>query len=211
MELEVYNISGTKTDKKVSLAEDIYSIKPNDHAMYLDVKQIMANSRQGTHASKERNAVTGSRKKIKRQKGTGTARAGDIKSPIFKGGGTVFGPRPRDYNSKLNRKLKKLARKSALTYKAKDNNILILEDFEFETPKTKNYFELLNNLNLGNQKTLLIVNESKPNIFLSIRNLKKAKIIRAANLNTYDILDANNLLIVESSIKEIEKVFASKQ
>jgi large subunit ribosomal protein L4 len=210
MELEVYNISGTKTDKKVSLAEDIFSIKPNDNAMYLDVKQIMANSRQGTHASKERNAVTGSRKKIKRQKGTGTARAGDIKSPIFKGGGTVFGPKPREYNSKLNKKLKKLARKSALTYKAKDNNILILEDFVFETPKTKNYIELLNNLKLGDKKTLLIVNESKPNIFLSMRNLKKAKIIRASSLNTYDILDANNLLIVESSIKEIEKVFAQK-
>jgi large subunit ribosomal protein L4 len=178
--------------------------------MYLDVKQIMANSRQGTHASKERNAVTGSRKKIKRQKGTGTARAGDIKSPIFKGGGTVFGPKPREYNSKLNKKLKKLARKSALTYKAKDNNILILEDFVFETPKTKNYIELLNNLKLGDKKTLLIVNESKPNIFLSMRNLKKAKIIRASSLNTYDILDANNLLIVESSIKEIEKVFAQK-
>ena len=208
MELEVYNISGTKTEKIASLAEDIFDIKPNDHAIYLDVKQIMANSRQGTHASKERNAVTGSRKKIKRQKGTGTARAGDIKSPIFKGGGTVFGPKPRDYNSKLNRKLKKLARKSALTYKAKDKNILILEDFGFETPKTKNYIELLNNFKLGDKKTLLIVNEAKSNIFLSLRNLKKAKIIKASNLNTYDILDANNLLIVESSIKEIEKVFA---
>lgn len=208
MELAVYKITGDKTTKKVELSDSIFAIKPNDNAIYMDVKQFMANNRQGTHSTKERNAVAGSRRKIKRQKGTGTARAGDIKSPIFRGGGRAFGPHPRDYNFKLNKKLKKIARKSALTYKAKDNNILILEDFDFDSHKTKNYIEFLNNFNLTDSKTLLILTETKENIYLSSRNIKKTKITRASSINTYDILNANSLLISESSLKEIEELFA---
>lgn len=208
MELAVYKITGDKTTKKVELIDSIFAIKPNDNAIYMDVKQFMANNRQGTHSTKERNAVAGSRRKIKRQKGTGTARAGDIKSPIFRGGGRAFGPHPRDYNFKLNKKLKKIARKSALTYKAKDNNIFILEDFDFDSPKTKNYIEFLNNFNLADSKTLLILTETKENIYLSSRNIKKTKITKASSINTYDILNANSLLIPESSLKEIEELFA---
>ena len=208
MELAVYKITGDKTTKKVELSDSIFAIEPNDNAIYLDVKQFMANKRQGSHSSKERNAVAGSRRKIKRQKGTGTARAGDIKSPIFRGGGRAFGPHPRDYNFKLNKKLKRIARKSALTYKAKDNNILILEDFDFDSPKTKNYIEFLNSFNLADSKTLLILTETKENIYLSSRNVKKTKIAKASSINTYDILNANSLLISESSLKEIEELFA---
>lgn len=209
MEIEVYNISGTKTAKKVKLDDSIYSIEPNDHAIYLDVKQYLASQRQGTHKSKERCEVSGSTKKLKRQKGTGGARAGDVNSPIFKGGGRAFGPRPNDDHSfKLNKKVKKLARKSALSYKAKDNGILILEDFSFEEPKTKNYTELLKNLNLNGKKTLLVLSESNKNILLSARNLKKTKVITSSNINTYDILNANNILLVESSVKEIDKMFS---
>ena len=208
MELAVYNINGDKTTKKVELSDSIFAIEPNDNAIYLEVKQIMANKRQGTHSTKERNAVSGSRRKIKRQKGTGTARAGDIKSPIFRGGGRAFGPHPRDYNFKLNKKLKRIARKSALTYKAKDNNIFILEDFDFDSPKTKNYIEFLNSFNLADSKTLLILTEKKENIYLSSRNIKKTQITKASNINTYDILNANSLLISESSLKEIEELFA---
>ena len=206
MELEIYNINGNKTTKKVTLEDDIFNISPNDHAIYLDVKQYMANKRQGTHKTKERNEITGSRRKIKRQKGTGTARAGDIKSPIFRGGGRTFGPKPRDYSFKLNKKVKLLARKSALTYKAKDNNIFILEDFVFETPKTKNFVELLNNFNMTNKKILLVLSKANKNINLSSRNLKTIKIVNASALNTYDILNAKNLLIAESSIEEIKKI-----
>ncbi len=208
MELAVYNINGDKTTKKVELSDSIFAIEPNDNAIYLEVKQIMANKRQGTHSTKERNAVSGSRRKIKRQKGTGTARAGDIKSPIFRGGGRAFGPHLRDYNFKLNKKLKRIARKSALTYKAKDNNIFILEDFDFDSPKTKNYIEFLNSFNLADSKTLLILTEKKENIYLSSRNIKKTQITKASNINTYDILNANSLLISESSLKEIEELFA---
>ena len=208
MELAVYKITGDKTTKKVELSDSIFAIEPNDNAIYLDVKQIMANKRQGSHSTKERNAVSGSRRKIKRQKGTGTARAGDIKSPIFRGGGRAFGPHPRDYNFKLNKKLKRIARKSALTYKAKDNNIFILEDFDFDSPKTKNYIEFLNRFNLADSKTLLILKETKENIYLSSRNVKKTKIAKASSINTYDILNANSLLISESSLKEIEELFA---
>ncbi len=208
MELAVYKITGDKTTKKVELSDSIFAIEPNDNAIYLDVKQFMANKRQGSHSSKERNAVAGSRRKIKRQKGTGTARAGDIKSPIFRGGGRAFGPHPRDYNFKLNKKLKRIARKSALTYKAKDNNIFILEDFDFDSPKTKNYIEFLNSFNLADSKTLLILTETKENIYLSSRNVKKTKITKASSINTYDILNANSLLISESSLKEIEELFA---
>ena len=208
MEIEVYNISGAKTEKKIKLEDSIFAIEPNDHAIYLDVKQHMANKRQGTHKSKDRSEVSGSTKKLKRQKGTGGARSGDINSPVFVGGGRAFGPRPRDYSFKLNKKLKELARISALTYKAKDNNILVLEDFTFEEPKTKKYIDILSNFNLLDKKTLLVLSESNKNVYLSSRNLKKVSVITSSNLNTYDILNANNLLFVESSLKEIEKMFS---
>ncbi len=206
MELAIYKINGEKTDRKVKLSNAIFGVEPNDHAIYLDAKQYMAHQRQGTHSSKERSDITGSRRKIKRQKGTGSARAGDIKSPIFRGGGRAFGPQPRDYWFKLNKKVKKIARKSALTYKAADKDILILEDFTFDNPKTKNYVELLNNLKLSNLKTLLVINKPDENIYLSTRNLNEVNVILASNLNTYEILNANKLLILESSVKEIEKI-----
>jgi len=206
MELEVYNISGRKTAKKAKLDNKIFGIKPNDYAIYLDVKQHMANKRQGTHKTKERGEVKGSTRKIKRQKGTGTARAGDIKNPIFRGGGRTFGPEPRDYYFKLNKKLKKIARKSALTYKAKEKNIIILEDFSFDAPKTKSFAELVNNLELQDKKILLVLGGIDKNVYLSSRNLQKTKIIKASDINTYDILNANNLLIAESSLAEIEKI-----
>jgi large subunit ribosomal protein L4 len=208
MEIEVYNIQGAKTDKKVVLSDAIFAIEPNDHAIYLDVKQHMANKRQGTHKSKQRWEISGSTKKLKKQKGTGGARSGDINSPLFKGGARAFGPEPRDYSFKLNKKLKKLARLSALTYKAKDNNILVLEDFSFDKPNTKNYTEMLGNLNIPDKKTLLVLTETNKNVYLSSRNLKKAMVTSASNLNTYDILNANNLLFVESSLKEIENLFS---
>jgi large subunit ribosomal protein L4 len=206
MELEVYKISGDKTAKKVTLSDDIFGIEPNDHAIWLDVKLILANQRQGTSKAKERREVSGSTRKIKRQKGTGTARAGDINSPLFRGGGRVFGPRPRDYEFKLNKKLRKLARKSALTYKAQENNIMILEDFKFEEAKTKNFTSLLKSLNLSDKKTLLVMPDTDNNLVLSSRNLKKTKVTRAEMLNTYDILNANNLLIAESSVPIIEEI-----
>jgi large subunit ribosomal protein L4 len=208
MELVVYKTSGEKTSKKVTLNKAIFEIEPNDHAIWLDTKQIMANKRQGTHSSKERNAVKGSTRKIKRQKGTGTARAGDIKNPLFRGGGRVFGPEPRDYSFKLNKKVKRLARRSALTYKAKDQELLILEDFNFEAPKTKEFVKLLGNFELSDKKTLLVIPEANKNIILSSRNIQKSKVILADSLNTYDILNANIILIAESSIKEIEKILA---
>ena len=209
MELAVVNISGKKTSKKVKLDDAIYSIEPNDHAIYLDVKQHLANKRQGTHKSKERAEIARTTKKFKKQKGTGGARAGSLKSPLFVGGGRVFGPKPRDYSFKLNKKLKRLARKSALTYKAKENNIVILEDFNFEAPKTKNYNELVSNLQLADKKTLLVLAQPNKNIYLSSRNLGNTKVVTAAELNTYDVLNANNLLLVESSIKEIEKILSA--
>ncbi len=206
MEVAVVNISGKKTSKKVKLDDAIYGIEPNDHAIYLDCKQHLANSRQGTHKTKERAEVARTTKKAFRQKGTGGARRGSMKSPLVKGGGRVFGPKPRDYSFKLNKKLKKLARKSALTYKAKAESITVLEDFKFEAPKTKNYLELLTNLELSGKKTLLVLAGTDSNIYKSSRNLKGTKVVSAAELSTYDVLDANNLLLVESSIKEIEKI-----
>jgi len=206
MEVEVYNIKGAITERKVILNDEIFGIEPNDHAIYLDVKQFMANKRQGTHSSKEKSTLSGSTRKLKKQKGTGGARAGSIKSPLFRGGARVFGPHPRDYNFKLNKKLKKLARLSALTYKVKDNNLMIIEDFSFETPKTKNFVELLKNFQLTGIKTLLVLSNSDTNILLSSRNLKKVKIVRASDLNTYEILDAKRLIITESSVKDIETV-----
>ncbi|MEO6884598.1 MAG: 50S ribosomal protein L4 [Bacteroidia bacterium] len=208
MELVVTNISGKKTAKKINLSDSIFGIEPNDHAIYLDVKQHMANKRQGTHKSKERNEVSGSTRKIKKQKGTGGARAGSIKSGTIVGGGRIFGPRPRDYSFKLNKKTKELARKSALTYKAKDNGIVILEDFNFDTVKTKSYLEMVKNLNLSDKKTLLVLAESNKNIYLSSRNLSNTKVVIASELNTYDVLNAHNLLLSESSVKQIENILS---
>jgi large subunit ribosomal protein L4 len=210
MELVVHTISGEATGKKVKLNDAIFGVEPNDHAIYLDAKQYMANRRQGTHDSKERSDLIGSTRKIKRQKGTGTARFGDIKNPIFRGGGRVFGPHPRNYSFKLNKKTKQLARLSALTYKAKDQEILVLEDFSMEAPKTKNYLKMLESFDIKNKKTLLVLNDSDNNIYLSARNLQRTKVTRAESLNTYDILNANKILFVESSLKTLETMYANK-
>ncbi len=207
MELAVVNIKGEDTGRKVVLAESIFGIAPNDHAIYLDVKQIMANRRQGTHDSRERSDVSGSTRKIKRQKGTGTARAGDIKNPIFRGGGRVFGPHPRDYYSKLNKKVKRLARKSALTYKAKDNEVMVVEDFKLDAPKTKDYLNILTGLKVDGQKSTLVVTEADSNLYLSVRNLPKARIMRVSSLNTYDVLNGGKLIFTESAVKAIEELF----
>mgnify|MGYP001470207755 FL=1 len=205
MKVAVHNIKGKETSKKVDLKKDIFGIEPNDHAIYLDVKQYLANQRSGTAKSKERGEIKGSRKKLRRQKGSGMARVGDIKSPILRGGGRAFGPKPRDYSFKLNKKVKRLARKSALTYKAKDNNIIILEDFTLDTPKTKDYLNILNNLEQADNKTLMVLAEGNNNIVLSSNNLKKTKVVRASDLCTYDIMNANKLLVLESSVKIIEE------
>ena len=207
MKVAVHNIEGKETTKKVDLKKDIFGIEPNDHAIYLDVKQYLANQRRGTSKTKERGEITGSRRKIRKQKGSGMARVGDIKNPIFRGGGRTFGPKPRDYDSKLNKKVKRLARKSALSYKAKDNNIIVLEEFSFDSPKTKEYLNILNNLDQLNSKTLMVLSDANKNIFLSSRNLKKAKVVRASDLCTYEIMNANKLLILEGSVKEIEETF----
>lgn len=205
MKLPIHNIKGKETSKSVSLKKQIFGVQPNEHAMYLDVKHYLAAQRQGTHKAKERGDITGSRRKIRKQKGSGAARVGDIKNPLFRGGGRVFGPRPKKYNFKLNKKVKVLARKSALSQMAKDNNIIVLEDFTMETPNTKEYASILSNLNQSNQKTLLVLSNSDKNVFLSCRNLKKAKVISVDSLNTYDVMNAHKLMFVESSIKEIEK------
>ncbi len=208
MEVNVVNISGKETGAKVQLPEAIFGIEPNDHAIYLDVKQYLANQRQGTHKSKQRNEIAGSTRKLYKQKGTGGARAGNIKSPLFNGGGRVFGPQPRDYSFKLNKKLKALARKSALSYKAKDNNIVVLEDFSFDTVKTKNYAKLLADVNVAAEKTLLVLPAANNNVYLSSRNLKKAKVLTADQLSTYDILNAGKLLLTTGSVKTLEEAFA---
>jgi len=208
MEVKVLNISGKETGAKVQLPESVFGIEPNDHAIYLDVKQYLANQRQGTHKSKQRNEIAGSTRKLYKQKGTGGARAGSIKSPLFNGGGRVFGPQPRDYSFKLNKKLKSLARKSALAYKAKDNNVVIVEDFNFDTAKTKNYTSLLAALNVGTQKTLLVLPTQNNNIYLSSRNVQKTKVISAADLNTYDVLNAGVLVLTADSVKTLEEAFA---
>jgi large subunit ribosomal protein L4 len=206
MEVAVLKSSGEKTSKKVNLSDEIFVIEPNDHAIYLDVKSFLANQRQGTHKSKQRNEISGSSKKLKKQKGTGGARAGNIKNPQFKGGGRVFGPVPRDYSFKLNKKVKDLARKSALAYKAKDNSIAVLEDFNFDKPKTKQYLALLKALALGDKKTLLILPESNKNVVLSGRNVQNSKITTADQINTYDLMNADNLIFVESSISKVENL-----
>jgi large subunit ribosomal protein L4 len=204
MEVAVLKSSGEKTSKKVSLSDEIFGIEPNDHAIYLDVKSFLANQRQGTAKSKQRNEISGSSKKLKKQKGTGGARAGNIKNPQFKGGGRVFGPVPRDYSIKLNKKVKDLARKSALSYKAKDNSIAVLEDFSFDKPKTKDYLALLKALSMGGKKTLFILPESNKNVVLSGRNVQNSKVTTADQINTYDLMNADNVIFVESSISKIE-------
>jgi len=207
MELNVLNIQGKETGKKVELNNQIFGIEPNDHAIYLDVKQFLANQRQGTSKSKERGEVSGSTRKLKKQKGTGTARAGSIKSPVFRGGGRMFGPRPRNYDFKLNKKVKLLARKSALTYKAQENSIIILEDFNFETPKTKEFLAIQNNLKISDKKSLFVLSEVNKNIYLSSRNLQGVKVVSASDLTTYDILNASSVVILEGSLEKIEGVF----
>ena len=206
MELAVYNTDGKATSKKVSLNDLVFGIEPNDHAIYLDVKQYLAAQRQGTSKSKERAEIHRTTKKLKRQKGTGGARAGSMKSPLFRGGGTVFGPKPRDYDMKLNKKVKALARKSALSYKAKENNIIVLEDFNFESPKTSQYTSILNNLKVADKKTLLILGDANKNVYLSSRNLSRAKVVTVSELTTYDILHAGNILLAESSVATIENL-----
>jgi large subunit ribosomal protein L4 len=205
MELAVLNTSGKDTGKKVTLNKGLFGVEPNDHAIYLDVKQFLANKRQGTHKAKERAEITGSTKKIKRQKGTGTARAGSIKSPIFRGGGRTFGPRPRQYGFKLNKKVKQLARKSALTYKAKQEAILVVEDFSFETPKTKEFVNVLDNLKISDKKSLLVLNEQNKSLYLSSRNLKDTKVVTVSELNTYDIVNSSSIVFNESSLSSLQK------
>ncbi|WP_156308147.1 50S ribosomal protein L4 [Sphingobacterium endophyticum] len=208
MEVKVLNLSGKETGAKVQLPESVFGVTPSDHAIYLDVKQYLANQRQGTHKSKQRNEIAGSTRKLHKQKGTGGARAGSIKSPLFNGGGRVFGPQPRDYSFKLNKKLKQLARKSALSYKAQENNVLVLDEVNFDTIKTKNYLALINALNVADEKTLLVLPAYNNNVYLSSRNLKKAKVIVASDLNTYDVLNATKLLLTADSVKTLEEAFA---
>ena len=204
MKVAVLDINGKDTGRKVDLSKDVYAIEPNDHAVYLDVKQYLANQRQGTHKAKERADIVGSTRKIKKQKGTGTARAGSIKSGIFRGGGRMFGPRPRNYSFKLNKNVKRLARKSALSIKANEKAITVLEDFNFDTPKTKEFTSLLRALGLENKKSLIVLGASNNNVYLSSRNLKGSEVITNSELSTYKILNANQIVLIESSLEEIE-------
>ncbi|HKK43411.1 MAG TPA: 50S ribosomal protein L4 [Bacteroidales bacterium] len=207
MELAILNISGKETGRKVNLNDSIFGIEPNDHAIYLDTKQYLANQRQGTHKSKERGEVAGSTRKLKRQKGTGTARAGSIKNPLFRGGGRMFGPQPRYYGFKLNKKVKQLARKSALSYKASDNNIIILEDFTLEAPKTKEIIKIGNNLNFTNKKSVFVLSEQNNNIYLSTRNIQGVEVVIASELNTYKIMRASKLILTESAVDVLQATF----
>ncbi len=206
MEVKVIDSKGKATSKKVTLSETIFGIEPNDHAIYLDVKQHLANRRQGTHKSKERNEVAGSTRKLKKQKGTGGARAGSVKSGTRVGGGRIFGPRPRNYHFKLNVKLKRLARKSAFAYKAKLDSIVVVEDVALATPKTAEFKSMLSNLNLLNDKVLMIVGSGNDNVYLSSRNLQRVKVVSADSVNTYDVLNAKKVVLTESSIEVIEKI-----
>ena len=205
MEAKVLDFNGKDTGRKVQLSDSVFAIEPNNHAVYLDVKQYLANQRQGTHKAKERAEVAGSTRKIKKQKGTGTARAGSAKNPLFKGGGTVFGPRPRSYSFKLNKNLKRLARKSAFSIKAKESNIIVLEDFNFETPSTKNFINVLKALELENKKSLFVLGDTNKNVYLSSRNLKGSSVVSSLELSTYAILNADNLVLLESSLEGIEE------
>lgn len=208
MELAIIDIKGKDTGKKASLAESVFGVEPNDHAIYLDVKQYLANQRQGTHKAKERAEVSFSTKKLKKQKGTGGARAGSRKSPVFVGGGTIFGPKPRNYSFKLNKKLKALARKSALSYKVKNNALSVLSEISFSEPKTKEFLSVLANLDLVNKKTLIVLPEVNKNVYLSSRNIQRAKVVTADSLNTYDLLNAEKLLLTEGAIKKIEDILS---
>ena len=207
MEIAIYNVSGKDTGKKAVLKDEIFGIEPNNHAIYLDVKQYLANQRQGTHKSKQRNEVAGSTRKLKKQKGTGGARAGSILSPLFVGGGRVFGPVPRDYSFKLNKKLKQLARKSALAYKVKGEALTVVEDFAMEAPKTKEFIGITTNLNLEGKKILLVLPESNANVALSARNLQNVKVVLASNINTYDVMNAGNIVLAEGSVNVINQMF----
>jgi len=207
MELSVLNREGKETGRRITLDDRVFGVDPSDHAIYLDVKQYMANQRQGTHKSKERSEVTGSTRKIKRQKGTGTARAGSAKSPVFRGGGAVFGPRPKSYGFKLNKKVKQLARKSALTYKARENSIMIMEDFSLEAPKTKEIVAIKNNLQIADKKSLFVLPDQNNNIYLSSRNLQGVSVVIASELNTYQILNAKTIVLLEGSVKKLEETF----
>ena len=207
MEIAILNTSGQETGRNVELNEAIYAVEPNDHAIYLDVKQYLANQRQGTHKAKDRGEVSGSTRKLKRQKGTGGARAGSIKSGTIRGGGRMFGPQPRDYSFKLNKKLKELARKSALTYKAQANDIVVLEDFAFEGPKTKKFVDIQNNLKINDKKSLIVLSEANKNLYLSSRNLQNVEIVTASDLSTYKIMRAKKLVLVESSVAKMDELF----
>jgi len=203
MKVAVLDITGKDTGRKVQLSNEVFGIEPNDHAIYLDVKQYLANQRQGTHKSKERAEITGSTRKIKKQKGTGTARAGSIKSGVFRGGGRMFGPRPRDYSFKLNKNLKRLARKSALSIQANDKNLVVIEDFNFENPKTKNFVDVLKALELDTKKSLFVLGNENANVYLSSRNLKNSKVVKASEINTYSVLNANKVIVTEGSLEGI--------
>jgi len=205
MELPVLNKTGEDTGKKINLSDNIFGITPNDHAIYMDVKHYMASKRQGTHKAKERNEIVGSRRKIKRQKGTGTARSGDIKSPLFRGGGRVFGPRPRDYSFKLNKKVKKVARKSALSYKVKNNELKVVESFKLEQPKTKEFADIRNNLGVSQKKLLLVLEEPNKNIYLSSRNIPDVRVLPVNEVNTYEIMNAEQVVFFEGSLETLEK------
>jgi large subunit ribosomal protein L4 len=205
MEVAILTTAGKETGRKIELKDSIFGVEPNDHAIYLDVKQFLASQRQGTHKSKHRGEISGSTRKIKKQKGTGGARAGSIKSPVFRGGGRIFGPEPRDYFFKLNKKVKQLARLSALSYKAKNNAIVVVEDFNFEAPKTKKYAEIISSLNISGKKSLMVLDETNKNIYLSSRNLESAKVVTVSELNTYEIMNASNLVFIESSLKNLQQ------
>ena len=204
MEVKVLDINGKETGRKVQLSDSVFAIEPNKHAVYLDVKQYLANQRQGTHKAKERAEVAGSTRKIKKQKGTGTARAGSAKNPLFKGGGTVFGPRPRSYSFKLNKNLKRLARKSALSLKVNESNLVVVEDFTFDTPSTKNFINLLKSLGLDNKKSLFVLGDANKNVYLSSRNLKGSSVVTTSEISTYAILNAKTLVLLEGAIDGIE-------
>jgi len=208
MKVAVLDITGKDTGRKVELSSDVFEIEPNNHAIYLDVKQHLANKRQGTHKAKERAEITGSTRKIKKQKGTGTARAGSIKSGVFRGGGRMFGPRPRNYSFKLNKNLKRLARKSALSTQAKENNVVVVENFEFDAPKTKNFVNVLKALGLEDKKSLFVLSESNNNVYLSSRNLKRTKVISNSELSTYGVLNASKVVFMEGSLEGIEANFS---
>jgi large subunit ribosomal protein L4 len=208
MELNVLNIQGAETGRKISFADDVFGIEPNDHAIYLDVKQYLANQRQGTHKAKGRADIARTTKKLKRQKGTGGARAGSMKSPLFRGGGRAHGPQPRDYSFKLNKKLKQVARASALAYKLKNNEVTVVEDFDMETPKTKEFITILKNLNLAGTKTLMVLSDNKSNVYLSGRNVPKSSIMVANELNTYQILNTRQLVLSENSVKIIQDILS---